>query len=210
VSFQNRVEGWIEHAAIDDKKIAVQDVFFINGIEHTTIFFGPFVRYFCGHPMPRSWRVLNAAPRAQDIFRVAPNVLEISILGGPLLAGDLEVFYRAARFPYKPGDTVELRGLKAQIRYLREGKPHLVRFTFDKPLEDPSYLFLRFSQKGIERFTPPAVGKSMRVPRPLPPKAKKTDSSGNEPVNPTGKNGGNIQALKTHRPKNDWLSADLK
>lgn len=186
VSFQNRVENWIERAEIDDKQIAGQDVFFINGLEHTTMFFGPFVRYFRGRPMPRSWRVLNAAPRAQDVYRIAPNAIEISALGGPLFAGDLEVFYRAARFPFKLGDTVSLRGLKAQIIRLRDGKPQRVRFTFDKPLEDPSYVFLRFSQNGLQRFTPPTVGKSARLPRPLLPK-KKTDSPEDQPVNPTGK-----------------------
>jgi hypothetical protein len=187
VKFQNRVENWIDRADIDDKKIAAQDVYFMNGLEHTTVFFGPFVRYFRGHPMPRSWRVLNAAARAQDVYRIAPNELEISVLGGPLLAGPLEVFYRAARFPYKLGDTVSLRGLKARISRLRDGKPQRVRFTFDKPLEDPCYVFLRFSQKGLERFTPPAVGKSARLPRPMLPKAKKTDLPEDQPVNPTGK-----------------------
>jgi hypothetical protein len=127
--------------------------------------------------MPRSWRILNAAPRAQDVFRITPNVLEVSTLGGTMMAGDLETFYRATRFPLKLGDNVSLRGLKAEIIAVRKGKPVRARFTFDKPLEDPSLVFLSFGKSGFVRFHPPPVGHQVRLPRPAFPKYKDDPSS---------------------------------
>jgi hypothetical protein len=177
VSFHKSIENWIAAAPIDDRQIAHQDVYLINAIDHTTMFFGPFVRYFRGHPMPRGWRILNGSPRAQDVFRPSAHTLEISPLGGTLMKGSLEVFYRASRFPLKLGETVSLRGLKAEVILVRKGYPARVRFTFDKPLEDPSYLFLRFTSEGLVKFQPPLIGKQIRLARPSFPRNKESDPS---------------------------------
>jgi hypothetical protein len=163
--FHKSVREWILQAPIDDRKVSSQDIFLINSIEHTSVVFSPFVRYFHGHPLPRSCRILSAAPHAHDIERTATNELVFSVLGGNMLASDLEKLYRADRFPLQVGDTVQLDGLKVQIVSLYNDKPFSVRFTFDKPLEDPSYLFLFSSLHGLRRFTPPPVGQQVRLPR---------------------------------------------
>jgi len=159
------VREWILRAEVDDRKVANQDVFYINGIEHTSMVFTPFVRYYHQRPLPRSCRILSAAPRAHDILRSADNQLLFTVLGGSMLLGDIEKLYRADRFPFRFGDTVELDGLKVEILTLFEDKPHRVRFTFDKALDDKSYLFLYSSGRGLREFKLPAVGERVRVPR---------------------------------------------
>ena len=82
-----------------------------------------------------------------------------------MLLSDLEKLYRADRFPLRVGETVALDGLKVEILALLTNKPYKVRFTFDKSLEDSSYLFLYSSGRGLRKFELPAVGERVRVPR---------------------------------------------
>jgi hypothetical protein len=163
--FHRSVRQWILEADIDDKKVEKQDIFLVNGIEHTEVVFSTFIRFFHGHPLPRSCRILSAAPRAHDITRTATNVLRFAVLGGTMLDSDLEKLYRADRFPLRPKDTVKLDGLQVEILRLLKGKPFMVRFTFDRELEDPGYLFLHNDEKGLRRFKLPRVGERVRLPK---------------------------------------------
>ena len=159
------VEQWVLRAEMDEKTISRQDVFLVNSIEHTSAIFGPFVLGFYGRPVPRSWRILSAAPRAHDIVRLADNQLEMQVLGDTIMGFDLETFYRAERLGFAPGDTVQTGGLRVEITRLIAGKPSVVRFTFDHELEYPGYLFLHSSGEGLRRFVPPPVGDKIRLPR---------------------------------------------
>ena len=163
--FHHSVRQWILQAEIDDRGIENRDIFMVNGLEHTQVVFSPFIRYFHGHPLPRSWRVLSAAPRAHDIVRSASNVLEFSVLGGSMLDSDLERLYRADRYPLREGDRVELDGLQVEVLRLFKGKPSMMRFTFDRELEYPGYLFLHNDDRGLRRFKLPPVGERVRLPK---------------------------------------------
>ncbi len=156
------VRYWLLHAEIDDAKIATQRVVLLNSIEHTSTIFGPFVRSFYGHPLPKSSWVLSGSPHAHDVYRPAANVLELSVLGGTMLTSDLETLYRDDRFPFRLGEVVQLDGLRVQVARMLWGKPQTVRFVFDKSVDDPSYLFLFSSPEGLVRARLPEVGERMR------------------------------------------------
>jgi hypothetical protein len=158
------VRDWALQAEIDDREVADQQIVLVNGIEHTTAFFTPFIRHLYGHPLPRSCRILNSAPLAHDVERTAGNTLEIAVLGGALLDSELESFFRSPRFPLRSGDTVSLRGLRIEILKLLRGKPQRVRFVFDRALDDPAYLFLHSTASGLRRFDLPKVGQRVRLP----------------------------------------------
>jgi hypothetical protein len=149
-------------APIDDKTITQQHVVLIGSIEHTSTIFWPFVRHFYGHPMPLSSWVLSAAPHAHDIYRPAPNILEVSVLGGTLLTTELEQLYRGERFRFRLGEVVDIGGLRVQITRLLWGLPQSLRFVFDKSVDDPSYLFLLASPEGFVRVPLPEVGGRIR------------------------------------------------
>lgn len=159
------VEQWVLRAEIDPRTVSKQDVFLVNGTEHTSAVFAPFVLGYHGRPLPRSWRILSAAPRAHDIYRTAGNQLEFRVLGDTMMGYDLETFYRAERFAFRRGDTIRVDGLQVEITHLIAGKPSVVRFTFDRDLEDPGYLFLHSSGAGMHRFIPPPLGEKVRLPK---------------------------------------------
>jgi hypothetical protein len=160
----NSIREWVLYSDIDDKRVANQDIFMINGVDHTSAVYSPYIRYFYGHPLPRSCRILSGAPNAHDITRTAPNELEILVLGGTFLNGGLAELYRADRFRYRLNDVIYLKGLTIRILALDNGRPYRARFIFDKPLEDPSYLFLHSTKNGLRRFELPAVGATVRLP----------------------------------------------
>lgn len=163
-AYQHRsIREWVLRAEIDDNRVRNQDIFLVNSVEHTTAVYSPYVRFFYGHPLPRSCRLLSGAPKAHDIIRTGPNQLEILVLGGTFLDGGLARLYRADRFLYSLNEVISLEGLTIKVLAITDNEPYRVRFTFEKPLEDPSYLFLHSCEEGLRRFKPPEIGKSVRL-----------------------------------------------
>ncbi len=159
----NLVERWVLQAEIDPKTEADKRIVLVNGVEGHSAMFAPYLRHFHGHRMPRSWWVLSGAPRAHDIERPASRVLEISVLGGRMLDSDFENICRSDLYPIKLNQIVELDGLRVQILALLDGKPLKVRYIFDRDLDDPSYVFLHSTFRGLVRFPIPPVGESIRL-----------------------------------------------
>ncbi len=149
-------------APIDDSKIANQHLVLVNSIEHTSTIFGPFLRHFYGHPLPRSSWVLSGAPHAHDIYRPSANTLELSVLGGTLMESEFERLYRADRLILAPGETIDIGGMRVTILRLLSGRPQTLRFTFDKDIDDPSYLFLVAAPEGMVRARLPEIGQRFR------------------------------------------------
>jgi hypothetical protein len=85
-------------------------------------------------------------------------------LGGNFLDGGIAKLYRADRYRYRPNQVVSLKGLTVKMLALSDRRPYRARFVFEKPLEDPSYLFLHSTEKGLRRFELPEIGKSVRLP----------------------------------------------
>jgi hypothetical protein len=116
-------------------------------------------------PWPTGWHVLSMAPHAHRMTRISPVALELEVIGGAMLKTEFERLMRSPDYPYKPGEEVVLKGLTVRILETSEVGPTKVRFTFDKPLEDPSLYFLVCKDRALRKATLPAVGESMMLPR---------------------------------------------
>jgi hypothetical protein len=159
----NAVTLWVLNAEVDDKTITKQDVVVIDGVEGASTMYAPFVRYFYGRPVARTWRVLSGAARAHDLTRVAPNVLDLHVLGGTMLESDYERTCRSDSDLMHDNQTVRLDGLKVVIMSVRDGRPVTVRYIFPKSLDDPSYVFLESKGERLRRFAMPLVGERVRL-----------------------------------------------
>lgn len=167
------ITQWVLNAEVDDKKVANQDVFVINGIDVSSTMFAPFIRQFYKLPVARSWRVISGAGHAYDLTRIAPNVIDLHILGGTMMETDYEHTCRSDEYPLLANETVDIKGFKAIVRGSRNGKPSLIRYVFPKSLDDPSYVFLESRAAGLSRWKVPEVGKRVRIrkgqmPSPFP------------------------------------------
>lgn len=70
--------------------------------------------------------------------------------------------YRAN--PLRVGESFELDGMTVRVRGVdSEGKPTIVAFEFDRPLEDPQLLWKRWNGVEFESLAPPPIGTTMEV-----------------------------------------------
>jgi hypothetical protein len=109
-------------------------------------------------PVPRRSYELYAAGSSVSLTRVDPRTLELAPVAGycstrpECIVTDLSV-------PFRVGQRIELPGMQVEIRELTErGTPARVRFRFSSPLEDPARRWLVWTARGIEPFSPPAIG----------------------------------------------------
>lgn len=175
------VDNWVLKAEIDDHEVGHQDIVLVDNREHSVAHFLPFIRYLRGHALPKSYRVLNASSWPYDIKRTAANELMLTTLGGTLISSEIETFYNNQKVPFEAGESVSLGNIRVNILRLYKGKPSVVRFIFDRPLEDPSLVFLHSTASGLRRFIPPKIGEVRTMPLPpLPTPLRSLSKSGGE------------------------------
>lgn len=126
----------------------------------------PFARAFYGHELPASYRRLTGATTTQDLTRVDATTLDITLLTGSrgAIAGSL---YRTASDGLPTGHHVEQAGLTVQVQYSQVGHPRRLRFTFDRPLDDPGLQFLHGTRLGLAPIKMPGPGETLRLSPPV-------------------------------------------
>jgi hypothetical protein len=141
--------------------------------------FGPLMQLAAGRPSPERLLVLGSGIHAITIERPRRDTLVIRPEGGYLLPPGqalpgaaqpdfdprylmplFDVLYRDAT-PMPVGDRIELTGVSVEVTALTgDGRPAEARFHFDRSLEDPSLLWLRWRDGVWDRFVlPPVEGK---------------------------------------------------
>ncbi|HTU63754.1 MAG TPA: hypothetical protein VMF89_35060, partial [Polyangiales bacterium] len=160
---------WAQAAELNASKLPEQRVFLISGSEFTTTFFFSYIWSQAGFPLPKSYYPITACPCANQVTRSAPNELVLRGMGSLYLAsGDENMFQSPGRI-WREGETVSLDEMVVRAEEVLDGHPSQLRFTFERPLEDPSYVFLTALPIGIVRWTPPTLGEQMLVPRAADP-----------------------------------------
>jgi len=100
------------------------------------------------------------------VHRLDERTLELDYGGGILSMPFLEL-YRDRDIPMPVGTRIELEGLSIEVRATTaDGRVSKARFSFDTPLEAPSFKFYFWGEGGFEAFVPPAVGQSRSMPKP--------------------------------------------
>ncbi|HMJ14775.1 MAG TPA: hypothetical protein VK524_25360, partial [Polyangiaceae bacterium] len=65
---------------------------------------------------------------------------------------------------FTPGDVFRMPGMQVEVLGVEGLTPWRTRITFERPLEDPRYLFLHSMPEGIRPFQMPRVGHKLRLP----------------------------------------------
>ena len=157
--------AWVQSAEIDARTLPEQRVFLLSGGEFTTTFFFSYIWSHAGMPLPRSYYPLTACPCASQVTRSAPNELTLRGMGAFYLASGEENMFQSPRRLWSEGETVVLDDMRVRAEEIVEGRPSRLRFTFDRDLEDPSYVFLTALPIGIVRWIPPPMGEQVLLPR---------------------------------------------
>lgn len=120
----------------------------------------PHLRSMAGHPRPGAWTVLCLATGPLSMKRVSPTSLEITAASG-WMQTPLERFFRRVDRPMLPGTLEGFDGMQAEVMEVDDGVPKTVRFTFDRPLHDPSLRFMSVGMRGVFRYPLAGVGATM-------------------------------------------------
>lgn len=117
-----------------------------------------------GIPRPAALRWLATGLTPVAVERLDEYTLRVTPEGG-FLQFDMDRMLRDPRDPFRPGDVVELQHMRVTIEAVTDdGRPLAVRVTFDRPLEDASFVWLRWEGQGIVPYTPPSVGERHVLP----------------------------------------------
>lgn len=143
-------------------------------LDHTLVLLNPpsdpqasyFMIYRLAHGLARPERLrwLSAGPTALSITRLDERTLRLVQDQGFLPRMSERMLHSSER-PFMVGDEINLTGLRITIEALTEDhRPAQVRFTFDRPLEDPHFLWARWDGLRFVPYRPPRVGAPDKLP----------------------------------------------
>jgi hypothetical protein len=104
-------------------------------------------------PMPASWRVLSWTSCSHRFHRLAADTIDMELVGGEVEAPHLT-----------KGQVIDVAGMRATVTEMDRRGPTRVRFRFDRPLEDPNFVFAMWKDGHLQLVEPPAIGMTLEVP----------------------------------------------
>jgi hypothetical protein len=112
--------------------------------------------------------VLSLSPAGHRLRRTAADTIELHTPEGTLLDGAWSQGLRSPALPLPRGQVIELPYMSATVLEDHDGRPTRVSFRFDRPLDDPSLVFVILAQRRLVRLTLPPVGGEIALPRERP------------------------------------------
>jgi hypothetical protein len=84
---------------------------------------------------------------------------------GILGARASDMMMRSPARDLRAGARVEVPGMGVEVeRVTSDGRPASVLFRFDRDLDDPSLVFMRWDKRGFAAFTPPVAAATATLP----------------------------------------------
>lgn len=123
----------------------------------------PMIMATRGMPKPLAWWPMSLAPEPHELTRSGPDSLELTLTRNEFLTSEFETVFRGPRHPLRKGAQVKLKGMTVTVLEDNGKGPTRLGFTFDKPLEDPSFVFIRWKDGALRPFTPPPVGERVTL-----------------------------------------------
>lgn len=163
---------WREGGDIDRLDAAGRHVFVFSAQDLTTQYSLPFVRRLHGLPPPASSQMLLPPTFLPSVLvRVAPNVLELRSTSATGHFGFRNSSYRLENDDFHAGQRIAVANFEVEVvAVTHDGTPTSLRFRFDKPLEDASYLFAYPQVAGLLPLALPRVGESVQLAPPVFPR----------------------------------------
>lgn len=151
-------------AQLDDARLPHQRVVMLQSVDQGTTIYFSLVRQLHGLHGPETHWTLSPSVLPYVLTRPSPGALEIELPSGELLTSTYESIFRTLEAPVSVGQTFARGGLLVTVLQTRNGGVSRALFAFDRPLEDPSLVFLISSPTGLVRFQLPPVGGRVEIP----------------------------------------------
>lgn len=139
-----------------------QTLVFINAHSLCGAYVAP-TRALAGHTLPARVRVLASLFDALKVRRVDDRTLEVTVEAG-MQRHPLDQLMRRPDHPVAVGESVAVTGMVARVvAHTDSGLMKIVRFTFDRPLEDPQFRFFVLDANRAHPFRLPPPGDTVTV-----------------------------------------------
>jgi len=127
------------------------------------LFYLHFIRAANGQNPCLNTFLLSAGLRPLEVQRVDERTLMVRF-ESCMLQGSWEQSFRDSATPLEKGYTLELPAFSVTVTALSNGGlPAAIRYLFKRPLEDPVYRWVIWSDNGFIPFALPAPGETVRV-----------------------------------------------
>jgi hypothetical protein len=134
-----------------------------------TIYGQPMMRLL-ERPMPATWHALSMGVRPHLVRTLDARTIELSSVGSAMHIELQEILFRAPSDALRTGERVDVGLFAATVLTERAGLgPVAVQFRFDRPLDDPSLVFLQVGPDGLVPFVLPPLGRTRVVQPPRIP-----------------------------------------
>ena len=157
-----------ETRAPRDEAVSRQTFVFVNGNDFPVFYLSVLREVRRDAPLPRRSTLLASMDSTIQVQRDDATTLVLTPVGGFLAAAFDGLLANPAR-PFDAGQRIVRAGFVAEIRSVTpDGRPAVVAFHFDRPLDDPSYRWLYWRDGRLMAFPLPAVGEGLTVAPSLP------------------------------------------
>jgi hypothetical protein len=144
-------------------EVADQDLIMVNPPIPFLAGYYPVLRGAAQQPIPAHTRILAPGSEPLAIARLDLHSLHIRPARG-FISGAMDTLMRSPAYPMQLGDRVELTGMSVEITDLTDDhRPAEAVFRFDRPLDDPSLIWLHWQDGYPVRFTPPPIGVTINL-----------------------------------------------
>ena len=141
-------------AELDEEHIAGQRVVLVNPPDMVVGLHSYFYRQLYRMPMPQAWWALSWEMCDHRVTRTAADTFELELVDSVMAGRHLS-----------QGQVIQLDGMRATVLELGEQGPHRVEFRFDRPLDDPSLVFLVWREGALRHVQLPPLGESLLLER---------------------------------------------
>ena len=125
----------------------------------------PVYRQFEHTPRPRQQLWLSTGASDLVVSRLDAHTLVLRPEGG-FLSSSMQRMLRGPTPPFELGQRVQLDGAHVRVTAVTDdGRPLEVAVRFERELEDPSLVWMRWQRRGYEPFRLPSAGESVRLPK---------------------------------------------
>jgi hypothetical protein len=150
----------------DDPSIENKTVIAVHSPSESLLCYLPTHRQARGIPRPRHIRSLFAGMRTLEITRSDPQTLIVNPRDG-FLAHTMERMTQSSPEDFEVGWRRQVAGMRVEVlSSMPDGRPAKVAFHFDRPLNDPSFVWLTWQGSTFVAFTPPQLGETVQLDAP--------------------------------------------
>lgn len=161
----NAVSARLSRSAGIDPGVAEDTYIIINTIHDNLAIGFALARSSMGDPAPKHTRALSAGPRAIKVTRVDERTIALEPEGGFFPAKYGQLIRDIRDYPFEMGDTVTVEGMTVEVKkVLPDGRPKVIHFRFEKPLEHPQYRTVTWRDSLYIPVNLPPAGESITIP----------------------------------------------